>query len=721
MKQILALVLLLVGTQVYAQQQIELDDITKRGTFRTRGIQGFNSMQDGQHYSAIENGKLVKKRFEDDVTVRTYEFYNELLHEGKKIRPASYMFNKAEDKMLMFTEGESIYRHSTLYKVFIYDLESQELTALREGKVLHASFSPQSDKVAYVFENNLYYYDLNERKHLQITNDGSDQIINGNCDWVYEEEFGFTKAYQWSPSGNYIAFYRFDQSRVPEFNMAMYGSLYPKDYKFKYPKAGEINSKLKIGLHQIGSPQSKFYTFNEEYIPRIKWTQYDESLIVYTLNRHQNHLKFYEVKPFSMQMSRLPAEPKVVYEEKNEYYIDINDEITFLKNKNSFLHTSEKDGFNHIYLQDLRKSKSRQITKGNWDVTSLHGIDEGAGQIYYTSVEESPLERNMYRIKMDGRGKTSLTPEKGYHAISNISKNFKYFVDNYSTANTPPSISLKKGSGELVRVLRENEEHSALVSKYGVAKKEIIQVALKNGTKLNGYILKPKMEVGTKYPLIMFQYSGPGSQMVANRYGGSNYWFHQMMVQKGYVVACVDGRGTGYRGEEFKKMTYQQLGRYETDDQIEVAQELSKLDFIDADRIGIWGWSYGGYMSSICLAKGADVFKSAIAIAPVTNWRYYDNIYTERYMRTPQENPSGYDDNSPVNMVDKIKGNYLIVHGSADDNVHMQNTIEMLEAMIQADVEYDSEIYPDKNHGIYGGNTRHHLYRRMTNFWLEKL
>lgn len=697
-------------------KKVTLEDLWKRGTFQADYVRGFSSMQDGEHYTEIEDGELVKKSFASGKKVNTYKFYKDLSYKGKELKVSSFKFNDTEDKMLIYTERESIYRRSALYKVYMYDLNKKELSLISEDKVLHATFSPQSDKVAYVKDNNLYIRLLtNSGSEIQVTKDGSTNIINGNCDWVYEEEFEFTKAFEWSPDGKHLAFYRFDQSQVPEFTMMYFRKLYPSKYEFKYPKAGDPNSTLKIGMYTLASNKTTYSTFVEEYIPRIKWTNFDNRLVVYTLNRHQNELKFYAANPNNTDNKTL------IYSEKNKYYVEINDNITFLKNQNAFLYTSEKSGYNHIYCHNISNNRSKQITKGNWEVTNLHGINETSKQIYYTSTENSPLERNLYSISMSGKGKKSLTPEQGYHSVS-FSDKFKYFVDDFSTIKKPSLFTMKDNQGNVIRTLKDNADLKKTMSEYDLGRINLITVPLNKGLVLNGWIIKPKtMDAGTKYPLIMFQYSGPGSQQVTNKFQGGNYWWYQMLADKGYVVACVDARGTGFRGEEFKKMTYQQLGKYESDDQIAAAKYFGSLDFIDKDRIGIWGWSYGGYMSSICIAKGADVFKSAIAVAPVTNWRYYDNIYTERYMRTPQENPDGYDDNSPINMVDNIKGNYLLIHGSGDDNVHYQNTMEMINAMVKADVAYDSEIYPNRNHGIYGGNTRYHLYKKMTKFWLENL
>jgi len=723
-------VLLFIGLFFSAEaqkKQITLDDIWKRGTFRGDFVQGFSSNESGEGYRVIENGDLVERSFKTGQRIRVYDFYKNLAYNGKKLKVASYRFSKDANKMLLFTEAKKIYRRSSAYKVYWYDIKTNETKLVNSENILHASMSPTSDKIAFVKNNNMHLYNIASGETIQITNDGASNIINGNCDWVYEEEFGFTKAYQWSPDGKYLAFYRFDQTQVPEFTMMYFKhlnekKLYPEKYEFKYPKAGDPNSKIKIGMYDVGKKKTEYLEYEEEYIPRIKWTNYDKQLIVYTLNRHQNQLRFYKVNPKNLR-------DKKIYEETNQYYVDISDEITFLKNEDAFVHTSEKNGYNHIYYYDVRSQQARQLTKGKWDVVSLYGVDESSEgtyyedrrKIYFSSAEKSPMERNLYAILMNGKEKKIITPNKGWNDIS-WSKQFKYFLESYSNVNKPTVYTLKDAEGRTIKKLKDNSKLRKKIEEYDISPQELINVKLSDQLNLNGWMIKPSnFEVGKQYPLIMYQYSGPGSQQVTNKFPSGNFWWYQMLAQKGYVVACVDGRGTGFRGEEFKKMTYQQLGKYESDDQIAAAQYFGNLDFIDKDRIGIWGWSYGGYMSSICIAKGADVFKSAIAVAPVTNWRYYDNIYTERYMRTPQENSNGYDDNSPINMVDMIKGNYLLIHGSGDDNVHYQNSMEMINALIKADVTFDSEIYPNRNHGIYGGNTRYHLYKKMTTFWLEEL
>lgn len=698
-------------------KNISLEDIWKTNVFRQDYVAGFRSMQDGKHYTEInKDGELVKMRFEDGKAESVILNLKQIKYNNKELVISDYEFNQNETKLLLYTESEGIYRRSVLHLVYVYDLATNSVIQISDKKILHASFSPQSDKVAFVLNNNLYYYDLNTDETITITNDGDYNLINGNCDWVYEEEFEFTKAYEWSPEGDYIAYYTFDQTQVPEFNFAIYDKLYPTDYKYKYPKAGEKNSEVTISIYNIHNAQTKECELGENkdiYIPRIKMSPYDNSLIIYRLNRLQNHLEI-------LKANNHNGKTKVIYSETNPYYIEINDNISFLSKKNEFIYTSEKDGYNHIYIHNIDNNESHQLTSGNWDVSEIKGINEAKNLVYFISAERSPMERHLFTLDMANNVKQCLTNEVGWHEIT-FSSNFNYFLDKYSKINTPPTYSLIDNSLSK-RILKDNASLKSKMAEYNLSKLELITVPNEQGMQLNGWMIKPSsFTPDKKYPLLMFQYSGPGSQQVMNQFGGRDFWWYQMLAQKGYIIACIDGTGTGFRGQEFKKKTYLQLGKYESDDQIAVAKYFAKQAFIDSTRIGIWGWSYGGYMSSICLLKGAEVFKMAMAVAPVTNWRYYDNIYTERYMRTPSENATGYDDNSPVNMVEKLKGNYLLIHGTADDNVHYQNALEMQKALINANKDFDSEAYPNKNHGISGGNTRLHLYRKMTNFILEKL
>ncbi|MBK9483142.1 MAG: S9 family peptidase [Bacteroidetes bacterium] len=706
------------------KKEIFLEDIFVKNTFKQDAVAGFRSMQDGRYYTEINGeGVLQKVNFETGKIESNILNLKDVKYNNKALKIDDYAFNNNETKLLLFTESENIYRRSVLHKVYVYDLNTQKIEQIKNEKILHPDFSPQSDKVAYVFQNNIYYYDLTSHETVPVTEDGTyvsadnaGNIINGNCDWVYEEEFEFTKAYEWSEKGDFIAYYHFDQTEVPEFNFTVYDKLYPTQYKYKYPKAGEKNSVVTIKIYHIEDEKTVICDIGDEsdiYVPRIKINPFNNTLVIYKLNRLQNHLELNQVNARN-------GKTKMIYIETNKYFVEINDNITFLQNRNAFVYTSEKDGFNHIYIHDIDSASSLQLTKGNWEVTEINGVDEKSSTIYFMSTEVSPLDRQLYTISLDGNQKTCITPEPGWHDIT-YNSDFTFFLDKYSMINQPPTYTLvSKDKGK--RVLKDNTDLKNKMSEYNLSDFELFKVPNNDGVLLNGWLLKPSnFSEENQYPLLMFQYSGPGSQQVMNQFSIGNMWWYQMLAQNGYIIVCVDGTGTGFRGEEFKKKTYLQLGKYESDDQIAVAKYFAQQPNIDSTRIGIWGWSYGGYMSSICLLKGADIFKTAIAVAPVTNWRYYDNIYTERYMRTPQENPKGYDDNSPVNMVNKLNGNYLLIHGSADDNVHLQNTMMMIDALVKSNKDFDSEIYPNKNHGIGGGMTRLQLYRKMTNFLLEKL
>lgn len=711
---------LVMGISAIGQdQEITLKDIWKSSTFSQNYVYGLRSMNNGKNYTRI--GRSEKGQSIEMYAYRNGKKVKDLLKPGAfPHRFGAYQFSADESKLLLATETEAIYRHSSKSVYYIYDLKKEEFERLSEGKQMFATFSPEANQVAFVRDNNLFVKDLNSGKETQITLDGEkNKIINGGTDWVYEEEFAFDKAFFWSPDGKKIAYYRFDETAVPEFSMDMFqGDLYPSQYRFKYPKAGETNSKVSIHVYTLESKSTSnvqsSLTGEDLYIPRIKWTQDPNLLCVQRLNRHQNKLEF-------IWVNTATGDENVVHTETDEAYVDVTDDLTFLKDGSGFILSSEKSGYNHLYRFDMNGNELNQITKGDFDVTSFYGVDAKEEYLYYASAETSPMQRQIYRVKLDGSQKESIVSTPGTNS-ANFSSGMRYFINTHSDANSPYTYTLHESDGSQKRVIEANEEIKERMAKFGLSKKEFFSFTTEDNIDLNGYLIKPKdFDPTKKYPVFMFVYGGPGSQMVTDSWGGSNYFWFQMLAQQGYIVACVDNRGTGARGRDFKKCTYQELGKLETQDQIQAAKYLGNQDYVDADRIGIFGWSYGGYMSSLCLTKGAEFFSLAIAVAPVTNWRYYDTIYTERYMRTPQENASGYDDNSPINHVEKMQGDYLLVHGSADDNVHYQNTMEMIRAMVDADVQYDLFIYPDKNHGIYGGNTRYHLYTKMTNFITENL
>jgi dipeptidyl-peptidase-4 len=570
--------------------------------------------------------------------------------------------------------------------------------------------------VAFVSENNIYIFDIATQKTTQVTTDGiKNKIINGVTDWVYEEEFGFVRAFDWNADGSKIAFLQFDEINVPEFSMDVYGTdLYQAQTVFKYPKAGEENAIVSLHLLDVASGKITDVNLdNAYYIPRIQWMNDKNRLSVQTLNRHQDHLKIYAVNTKNNSVS-------VLLEEKDAAYVDITDNLTFLED-DSFIWTSEKDGYNHIYLYNVDGKLMNQITKGNWEVTNFYGYDQNEDKVYYQGTENGAIHRDVYSIESNGKNKKRLTTKEGQNS-ADFSADFTYFINTFSSATTPPEYTLHKAlTGKKVKDILDNNALLQKLENYQISSKEFSIISV-NGNDLNMWMIKPvNFDATKKYPLFMFQYSGPGSQSVSNTWMGSNDYWYQLLASEGYIIACVDGRGTGLKGRDFKKVTQKELGKFEVEDQISAAKKISELPYIDAARTGIWGWSYGGFMSTNAILKGNETFEMAIAVAPVTSWRFYDSIYTERYMQTPQENSSGYDENSPFNYPEKLKGKYLLVHGTGDDNVHVQNTMRMIEALVQANKEFDWAIYPDKNHGISGGNTRLHLYTKMTNFIKENL
>jgi dipeptidyl-peptidase 4 len=717
MKYLIIIVSISLSIISQAQPKITLEDIWTKGTFSGESVAGFMGTADGKSYLQQEYNGIYKYDFENGRQKAKLLDSNDLVYAGKKIRIEEFKISDDETKVLIKTASEFIYRRSAFYDVYLIDLSTKKINKISDKKIMHATLSPKNDKVAYVANNNLFVYDVKSQLSTAITKDGKfNEIINGNCDWVYEEEFGFTKAYEWSPTGQHLAYYKFDESNVKEYAFAKYSSLYPTQYTYKYPKAGEDNSKISIWLADINSNKSSKVDIGNEddiYVPRIRWNSFSNQLYIYKLNRLQNKYTVFSHIPGD-------AESNLIYNEDNASYVEVDDDIYFFKKQNLFLYTSEKSGFKQIWVHDNSNQSDANITNTSFDIVSLVGVDEAKKIIYYTAAS-IPTELKLYSMRYDGTNKTCLTPEAGVHNITMAAGN-KYFLDAFSKLNTPPVFSLKDVKGKTLRVIKENKKLNAAITTFQPVPQELIKVPNQNGDSLNAWILLPKnINDGKQHPMLMFQYSGPGSQQVTNSWIGRDYWWYQMLADKGYIVACVDGRGTGKRGEAFKKCTYKQLGKLESDDQIAAAKYFGTLPYVDKNRIGIWGWSYGGFMSSICICKGADVFKSAIAVAPVTNWRYYDNIYTERFMQKPQDNASGYDDNSPVNMVKNLSGNYLLVHGSADDNVHYQNAMEMIAALIKAGKTFDSEVYPDANHGIPGGVNRLHLYKRLTTFIEEKL
>ena len=714
----ITLLLLLLVTSVFGQQKISVEAIFS-GEFTAKRMDELQSMKNTNQYTVLNadeaSGSMQIDLF-DFATLKKVATLIDTKSQSKLLGGIdSYTFSSDEKKILIANNTNHIYRHSFTADYFLFDLGSKELTKILE-QVQEPTFSPDGKKIGYVKENNLYIYDIASDTNSQITTDGKkNAIINGITDWVYEEEFSFVRAFDWSKDSKKIGYIRFDESQVPEFSMSIFGKyLYPKIETFKYPKAGEKNSIVSLHLYNVETKATKevdLRQYNDFYIPRIEWTNDANVLSAKILNRHQDNLDL-------LFVDGTTAATKVVLNEKNKAYIDFvdTDNLTFLKD-NSFIWTSEKDGFNHIYLYDKTGKLRNQVTKGNWEVTEYYGFDEKTNTVFYQSTESGSINRAVYRSSLDGKKKVRLSENIGTNAAT-FSPNFQYFINTFSSTTQPTAYTLNESkTGKQIQVIENNEALAAKLKEYNLPQKEFFVMKTEKGNELNAWIMKPAdFDPSKKYPVFMYQYSGPGSQQVNNEWNNrDDYWF-MMLAQQGYIVACVDGRGTGYKGADFKKVTYLQLGKYEVEDQIDAAKVIGNYPYVDKSRIGIWGWSYGGFMSSNCIMKGNDVFKMAIAVAPVTNWRFYDNVYTERYMRTPQENPKGYDDNSPINFVDKLKGKFLLIHGSGDDNVHVQNSMQMMEALIQANKQFDSQIYPDKDHGIRGGKTSVQLFNKMTNF-----
>ncbi len=719
---------LLIGPSLFGQQkfkEITLEDITKNYTFYARGVSGLKTMNDGIHYSTIDfmANVILKHSYQTGMVTDTILNLSPL-----KLKEFSdYEFSSDESKILLETNVQDIYRRSYTADFFVYDFKTKLLTPLSQKTTQQlATFSPDGSKIAFVSENNLYIKDLVSGSENQISTDGkNNQIINGAPDWVYEEEFEFNKAFDWSADSKKIAYIKFDESRVKTFDMTVYAGqapkleenkLYPENRQWKYPKAGEDNSIVSVHIFDLSANKTVKADIGSEtdiYIPRIKWTKDANKLSILKLNRLQNKIEM-------LFANASNGATEVIYSEENKFYIDegLFDEIQFLNDGKQFAMTSEKDGYKHIYLCSIDGKSQKQITKGSWDVISFDGYDEKNKLFYYISAETSPIVRELFVTDISGKAKKKLSTIEGINQCS-FSENFKYYINSCSNINMPTFVSLHDSKGKQIRVLKDNKALTEKAKEYGGVNKSFFKFTTSENVELNGMMVKPPdFDPNKKYPVLMSQYSGPNSQEVLNEWA---FDWNQLLAQKGYIIVVVDGRGTGARGENFRKMTYLQLGKYETIDQIEAAKYIGTLPYVDASRIGIWGWSFGGFETLLAMTKGADYFKAGIAVAPVTNWRYYDNIYTERFMRTPQENASGYDDNSPINHAAKLKGKLLLIHGTADDNVHVQNSMEMSEALVQANIQFQEFYYTNRNHGIRGGNTRFHLYTMMTDFILKNL
>ena len=714
------------------KKNLELADLYERPTFSMKRVVGMNPMKDGNTYATLEKGKLNIYNYKTGKLVKTLFDMRELVLPGDSLPLplyATYELSDDESKVLFMNNMNPIYRHSYTASFYVYDINKKELVPLSEnGDQRLATFSPDATKVAFMRDNNLFIKDLKTNEEIQFTHDGEwNHVINGAPDWVYEEEFGFAQGFYWSPDSKKIAYYRFDESNVKEFNMQMTEGLYMQDYKFKYPKAGEDNSIVEVFVYDLASGETKKMDTGEEtdiYLPRIKWTQDPNVLAIQRLNRHQNHLEI-------LAADATTGKTTVFYDETNPYYIDVTDNWTFLEDGTRFLMTSEADGYNHIYLYLMDGTLVKQLTSGEWEVTNVYGFD--GKEVYFQAAKNSSIERQIYAVNLKGEMRTLINKVGTNNA--RFSSNFKYLININSSVDQPHQYVLFNNKGKQVRVLEDNKEFAERIQEYNLGKKEFITISdpaftLPDGTQIEmetWRILPPDFDPNKQYPVLIYVYGGPGHQTVNNAWGSDDFAWMQLLAQNGIICVSINNRGGGARGEVFKKMTYQQLGKYETEDMITLAKYMAAQPYVNPEKIAIYGWSYGGFMATSGITKGADYITTAVAVAPVTNWRYYDNIYTERFMRTPQENPSGYDDNSPINFVDKLKGNYLLCHGSGDDNVHFQNAMELIKALVSEGKQFDLMVYPNKNHSIYGTyeqggvEVRMHLFEKINNFLFENL
>lgn len=696
---------------------VELKEITA-GQFYAQGAgYGMMPMPDGEHYTMLSPNysAILKYSYKTGEVVDTLFSVNKA-HDCNFKRIFGYQIASSGHHILLYTKVEPIYRRSKLLTVYHYDVRRNRVEPLSEqpGGVMIPTFSPDGRMVAFVRDNNIFIKKFDFNTEVQVTTDGKrNEILNGITDWVYEEEFECTSLLSWSPDNAFLGYVRSDESKVREYNMPMYGTAnYPSDYVYKYPKAGFDNSVVSLWVYNVADRNKKQVDLGlkkEDYIPRISFTTRNGELAAFTLNRQQNDFRLFYVNAQTLI-------PKMIFEDREDQYVE-SDNLNMLEfNAEGFLYVNEKDGYRHIYQYGHNGNLLRQITKGTWDVTTLYGMDD-KGTVFYQSAEPNPTQRAIYAVDRKGK-KRCLTPQAGTHNAT-FSANFKYYINAYSNINTPTLTALYETNGKQLRVLEDNAALKQTLAGYRFNQKEFLTLKNDKGDDMNAWMLKPtNFDPNKKYPVLMVQYGGPNSQEVLDRFG---FGWEYYLANQGVIVACVDGRGTGARGEEWRKCTYMKLGILESADQIAGAKALAKLPFVDGSRIGIWGWSFGGYNTLMSLCHGNGTFKLGIAVAAVTDWRFYDSVYTERFMRTPQENPQGYKASSVLSVADKLKGKLLLIHGSADDNVHLQNMMRVTEVLVQNNIPFDMAVYTDKNHSIYGGNTRYHLYTKMAQYVLQNL
>ncbi len=703
------------------EKELTLEDIFSSSKFNIKTLKNVTWLRSGKAFLYLQTDTSTKQTdiWKYDIKTGKREIFinaAKLDTQGSIFRIENYILSR-DDSKILFTGILPARAIKSGGNIFLYDLKTKNFYQLTdtESEQVNIKFSPDGKYVGFVRDNNIFIIDTEKFQETQLTFDGNKHILNGKFDWVYEEEWSIIDGWSWSEDSKYIAFWQLDENQVPEFPIINYANDPPEIKKIRYPKAGQKNSIVKIGVINIKTKEIKWFDIGSEediYIPRIFWIPKSNKLAIFKVNRLQNKLEILEADPITSKTKKL-------MEENSDTWLDVEQSNYFFLNDGSFIYTSEKDGYNHIYITTFsNKIGSRQITKGEFDVVKILTIDEKKKIIYFTSTEKSPLERHLYQVYFNGKGFKRVTQESGTHTI-NISPNFEYYIDTYSNANSIPKVILYSIDGKLIRTIENNDIPA--FDEYKLSKKEFFKFRTSDNVELNGWIIKPvDFDPQKKYPVLIYVYGGPGSQTVFDQWDRNNLWY-TLLTQKGYIIVSVDGRGTGARGTNFRKIVYKNLGKWETHDQIEAAKYLANLSYIDKSRIGIWGWSYGGYMALMSILLGNEIFKTAIAVAPVTDWKYYDTIYTERYMQTPELNPDGYKESSVLSYVDYLRGKLLVIHGTDDDNVHWQNTISLVNALQKNNKQFLTMFYPGKDHSISGGITRLHLYALMTNFILENL
>jgi dipeptidyl-peptidase-4 len=719
-KIIFFLIIKLSVLNVLFSQELSLEEIFKYPLFVPERIKGIRSMNDGIHYTILENdSEIVKYSYQSGEQVEViFSILSDSTLDISEI--SDYQLSDNESAILIASGKNKIYRYSYSTDYYVFRLSDQKLIRIfDQGNQQLAAISPDGKRVAFVFENNLYIKNIETGELYQVTSDGrKNYIINGAPDWVYEEEFTLKTGFLWSDDSKKIAYYRFDESMVKNYTISRYDSINSEDFSYKYPIAGEANSKVDIYVFNIETSQKvRMITSNDSdyYVPVIEWLPNSDELSVVTLNRRQNKAEIFISEVNS-------GASYVLYNEENEKFVSefSEDFVTFIDSGRQVLIMSEVSGYMHLYRYSIDGTFINQVTSGNWELDKILGINEKEQILYYTSTEASPIDRPVYSIGLDGMNKKKLTQKPGVYT-ADFSKNFDYFMLTFSDANTPFEFALYNKENQKIRTLESNEFIKNLTKYFNFSRKEFFTIRNRQGDTLYAYkILPPRFKQNKRYPMLVYVYGGPEEQMVLNQWENRLAWL-QLMAQKGYIVVCLDNRGSNGRGEAFAKYTYLHLGKYETEDQLALVEYMMTKPYIDSKRIGVFGWSYGGYMSLLCMIHGNSLFKAGVAVAPVTNWRFYDTVYTERFMRKPNENPEGYDEFSPLTNAEYLEGRLLILHGTADDNVHIDNSMAFINKLIEADKDFEMQFYPDQNHGISEGNATFHLFKRITNFITSNL